>query len=79
MREAAWVVLLAVVVVFVMLVALEVGKRSTYRSPVDLAADVFTKTNVRNVEPAPSSTSSLMTNVPTTTMAAEVPDVDMAS
>lgn len=58
MREAAWVVLLAVVVVFVVLVAIEVGKRSEYRSPVDLAADLFTKTNVRNVAP----TSSLVTN-----------------
>jgi hypothetical protein len=64
MREAAWVVLLAVVVVFVLLVALEVGRRSTYRSPVDLAADLFTKPNVRNVAPQPSAPS-LATNAGT--------------
>lgn len=61
MREAAWVVLLAVVVVFVVLVALEVGRRSEYRSPVERVADLFTRSNVRNVMPQPS-TSSLVTN-----------------
>lgn len=65
MREAAWVVLLAVVVVFVVLVAIEVGKRSSYKSPVDLAADLFTRPNVRNVTPSPSPTSSLVTNADT--------------
>lgn len=77
MREAAWVVLLAVVVVFVVLVAIEVGKRSEYRSPVELAADLFTKTNVRNVEAPPSS---LATNATMTATPMEVsPDLDLAS
>lgn len=78
MREAAWVVLLAVVVVFVVLVALEVGKRSEYRSPVELAADLFTKTNVRNVEAPPPS--SLSTNAMMDATPMEVsPDLDLAS
>jgi hypothetical protein len=61
MREAAWVVLLAVVVVFVVLVALEVGRRSEYRSPVERVADLFTRSNVRNVN-ATTPPSSLVTN-----------------
>jgi len=76
MREAAWVVLLAVVVVFVVLVAIEVGRRSEYRSPVDLAADLFTRPNVRNVAPTPPTSSG---TVMTTGDAGDAGEVDLAS
>lgn len=82
MREAVWVVLLAVVVVFVVLVAIEVGKRSEYRSPVELAADLFTKANVRNADAPPSSlaTNASMPMSPAMPPAtSDAPDLDLAS
>lgn len=75
MRDA-WVVVLAVVVVFVLLVAIEVGRRSSWRSPVDLTANLFTRPNVRNTAP-PAPTSSPDASMTMTSGGAA--DVDLAS